>query len=407
MKKDRKKCYKVYMHIAPNGKKYIGITRQENPKKRWGSNGCGYMDNAYFWKAIQKYGWNNFQHEILFENLTKEEAEQKEIDLIAKYQSNKAEFGYNISSGGAYNPNVTLKPVKQYTREGVFVEEHECIKYASIDTNISKSSINLCCTNKLKTAGGFIWRYADQELTEQYLTWCNRDERKDNNIAVRQYSKSGEFIQEYESMTIAASKNNTSLTSIILCCKGEYKSVADYIWRYAWEELTQEHLEWCNTLSSDGLKKEINQYLRDGTFVCTYESIGEAHLKTGINRCRIGKCCRGVAKTAGDYLWKFSNEELTSEHIKWCNRIESSKGKHIKTSVVQYTMGGVFIATYESLNEAERATGISRKSIVAVCKGDREQVGDYIWRYASEISNPTAPLFSTSSAQNEANKEGK
>lgn len=406
MKKDRKRCYKVYMHTSPNEKKYIGITRQEKPEKRWGSNGCGYMDNAYFWRAIQKYGWNNFQHEILFENLTKEEAEQKEIDLIAEYQSNKTEFGYNISSGGAYNPNVTLKPVKQYTLEGVFVEEYKCIKYASIDTNISKSSINSCCSNKLKTAGGFIWRYADQELTEGYLAWCNRDEREDNNIAVRQYSKSGEFIREYKSLTIAGLETNTNPTSITLCCKGEYKSVANSIWRYAEEELTQEHLEWCNKPQGRG-EKEVSQYFKDGTFIRTYESIEEAHLKTGVNRCRIGKCCKGVAKTAGGYLWRLSNEELTSEYIEWCNKIESSKGKHIKTSVIQYTIDGVFVATYKSLNEAEKATGVSRKSIVVVCKGDREQAGNYIWRYASEISNPTAPLFSTSSAQNEANKEGK
>ena len=61
------------MHICPNNKKYIGITCQE-PEKRW-INGKGYKTNDYFFRAIQKYNWNNIKHEILFNNLTKKEAE--------------------------------------------------------------------------------------------------------------------------------------------------------------------------------------------------------------------------------------------------------------------------------------------------------------------------------------------
>lgn len=90
--------YTVYKHISPSGKVYIGITSKE-PHKRW-LNGRGYKNNIYFYRAIQKYGWDNFTHEILFENLSKDEACQKEIELIAEYKSNNQEFGYNISIGG-------------------------------------------------------------------------------------------------------------------------------------------------------------------------------------------------------------------------------------------------------------------------------------------------------------------
>lgn len=95
------KCYTVYMHICPNNKKYIGITKQKI-NKRW-LNGKGYQTNNYFYKAIQKYKWGNIKHEILFTNLTKEEAEQKEIELISFYKSNQKEFGYNIENGGHVN----------------------------------------------------------------------------------------------------------------------------------------------------------------------------------------------------------------------------------------------------------------------------------------------------------------
>lgn len=91
--------YIVYMHTSPNNKKYIGITSQK-PERRWRKNGEGYKDNLYFWRAIQKYGWDNFKHDILNTGLTKEEAELKEVELIAYYNSNNVNFGYNMSIGG-------------------------------------------------------------------------------------------------------------------------------------------------------------------------------------------------------------------------------------------------------------------------------------------------------------------
>lgn len=94
-----KRDYFVYKHTSPNGKCYIGITKQK-PESRWGNNGCGYKHNIYFTNAIKKYGWDNIKHEVLFKGLTKEEAEQKEIELIALYRSNNRYYGYNIDNGG-------------------------------------------------------------------------------------------------------------------------------------------------------------------------------------------------------------------------------------------------------------------------------------------------------------------
>lgn len=67
---------------------------------RW-KNGGGYSQNNHFWNAIQKYGWENMKHEILFDNLTKEEACKKEIELIAFYKSNNPQYGYNEAAGGS------------------------------------------------------------------------------------------------------------------------------------------------------------------------------------------------------------------------------------------------------------------------------------------------------------------
>lgn len=91
--------FTVYLHRTPSNKVYVGMT-QKSVKQRWGTNGNGYKTQQLFWRAIQKYGWENIQHEIIADNLSKEEACELETALIAKYQSNNCEFGYNISAGG-------------------------------------------------------------------------------------------------------------------------------------------------------------------------------------------------------------------------------------------------------------------------------------------------------------------
>lgn len=108
-----KKLWCVYMHVNKiNNKKYIGITSEKNPSRRW-KNGYGYKpdknanQNIAFWNAIQKYGWDNFDHIILVNNVTEEKAKELERYYIKKYEtfigffSNpKERKGYNSTLGG-------------------------------------------------------------------------------------------------------------------------------------------------------------------------------------------------------------------------------------------------------------------------------------------------------------------
>lgn len=94
--------YSVYLHRNKiNGKIYIGQTKQEL-EKRW-MNGEGYSTSPRFYNAIQKYGWDNFDHIVLKSNLSQEEANRFEEQLIAQFNSQNEEFGYNIKAGGNNN----------------------------------------------------------------------------------------------------------------------------------------------------------------------------------------------------------------------------------------------------------------------------------------------------------------
>ena len=98
------KIYCVYLHVNKiNGKKYCGQTRQDLSKRF--RNGSGYKECSRFYNAILKYGWNNFDHIILQDNLTKEEADELEIKTIAEENLSDDRYGYNISLGGQlYRP---------------------------------------------------------------------------------------------------------------------------------------------------------------------------------------------------------------------------------------------------------------------------------------------------------------
>ena len=166
--------YIIYCHTNKiNGKKYIGQTKN-SPQKRWGHNGYEYIRKqpGIFKNAILKYGWDNFDHEILFTGLTKEEANQKEIELIAKFKTNDRNYGYNLTAGGQTN---TLSEEQKKNRvkqnyemweNGVFKKaicnavycielnyEFESALEAQRITGVDNSSINKVCKGSLKYAG--------------------------------------------------------------------------------------------------------------------------------------------------------------------------------------------------------------------------------------------------------------
>lgn len=89
--------YKVYKHTNKINKKvYVGISKNDL-LTRW-NNGKGYLKNQKFYSDIVKYGWDSFNHDIIFENLNYKDAVIKESELIRKYDS--VEHGYNNAYSG-------------------------------------------------------------------------------------------------------------------------------------------------------------------------------------------------------------------------------------------------------------------------------------------------------------------
>lgn len=187
--------YYVYYHRNKiNNKYYVGQTKQK-PERRW-REGDGYKNNKHFHRAIEKYGWDSFEHIVVAQGLNKKDADNMEIELIQKYDSTNPEFGYNYAPGGGgvkrkhYWSSTSGKKMTEETKEKIrnkvkerlsdpeyLLKMRECQKKKSVvclETNIiyscaneaveqirgvSQSGINACCNHHAQTSGGFHWCY--------------------------------------------------------------------------------------------------------------------------------------------------------------------------------------------------------------------------------------------------------
>lgn len=201
------KDWKVYVHINKvNNKRYIGVTSKAKPEHRWNS-GRGYNENPHFYAAIEKYGWDNFEHVILFTGLSEEYAKQKEKQLIKEWKTQDRRHGYNMTSGGDGTPNyhpseetrrklskarlkenlseetlqrrsmglrgrkfsedhkrkigdANSKSIEMLTKDGVPIRFFQSAQSAEREMGISHSHISQCCHGLRLSAGGYMWRFA-------------------------------------------------------------------------------------------------------------------------------------------------------------------------------------------------------------------------------------------------------
>lgn len=188
--------YTVYKHInKTNGKVYVGITKRK-PEDRW-KNGNGYS-TQHFSRAIEKYGWDGFEHIVVCENLSREDACAMERILIKAHNSSKPEFGYNQTLGGdggamlgkhhsenakkkisnarkrmgfsaEHKKHISeaksgakhhmAKPVYQYAKDGKFLKKWDYMNEAAKNLGLSRGNISNNCLGRVKTCGGYIWSY--------------------------------------------------------------------------------------------------------------------------------------------------------------------------------------------------------------------------------------------------------
>ena len=216
--------YTVYQHRNKiNGKVYIGITMQ-TPEQRW-RHGEGYKSSPHFYAAIQKYGWDNFEHNILFQNLTKEEACKKEQELIAKYNSMNREYRYNSTSGG--DIFVMNEEIKQKISQSLMGNKnglgHPCSEEKKKKISEAQKGRRLTEEHKQKLS----------EAAKKRHTPCS--EQAKENIRKASHKKPvycEELNKVFESVQECSRQLGIPATNISKLCNGRGKTLKGYHLKY-------------------------------------------------------------------------------------------------------------------------------------------------------------------------------
>ena len=155
-KEDKK--YYIYIHTCPNKMVYVGLSKK--PTQRW-NKGEGYKDNKKFYEAIKNFGWENIKHEIVAETYYGWVARGIEKKLISKFK--KLNRAYNIVNEDKppyiSKRKIPLKKVGKYSKDGKLIKIYNSASEAWHDGNPNTDSIRSCCKGRIKTSGGYIWKY--------------------------------------------------------------------------------------------------------------------------------------------------------------------------------------------------------------------------------------------------------
>lgn len=222
--------YCVYRHVNKiNGKQYIGITKRK-PEERWGSDGSKYKSTPHFYNAILKYGWDNFEHEILHSNLSKEQACRIEIELIQKYNTQNRELGYNIMEGGTA-PTIPMD-VREKMSKAMMGNKNGLGKVCSEE---KKEKIRQANTGKKHSEE---WRKniskAKKGKTHKPISAEARKKIADAHEKKEVYCPETNTV--YESIQECARQLDVPATMVCRICKGKGKTSHGYHFQYANKE---------------------------------------------------------------------------------------------------------------------------------------------------------------------------
>lgn len=249
-----------------------------------------------FYKGLREFGLSNFSYEILeeFENFNPKQLDELECYYIKKFNSMKPN-GYNMVPGGSNGAGLAKgKKVFQFDLFGNFIQEYPSAHIASRETGIDFSSICACCRGEKLHTQNYQWKYDNSnknitDISEEVILF---------NQPVLQYSLTGEFLKEYNSLKEASEESKINKGTICKVCNGKGLTAGGYIWRYKKNPLE----------SNESIKtknKIILQYDKQGKFIKEYESITQAAKETNTNLGNIQQVCIGKRKTANNYIWKY------------------------------------------------------------------------------------------------------
>lgn len=179
--------------------------------------------------------------------------------------------------------------IKQYTKEGEFIKEYNSIRDASRELGIHFGNIVKCAMRKRNIAGGYIWRFSNDDTMD--TSYKNKRDKK-----VVMLNKNGSYRMTFNTLYDASLFINKSQENIASCCKGNTNTAGGYIWRFL-EQYDEREFELFN-------QKHIVQKTIHNVVVKEYTSLDELIESTNYGIMKIKKALEGKQQTAYGFLWE-------------------------------------------------------------------------------------------------------
>lgn len=217
----------IYCYVSPSGKKYIGQTKT-TLKERAKLNAKGYMGCPYFYKAIQKYGFENFEVEILAE-VPLDRLTETEIQIILDYDTCNRDKGYNVYTNACdYFQTFRAIPVYLYdANTGEYVGSFPSFAEAERQIGVLHGTIRRALNQSTRTAGGYRWRTEKFDKIEVF----ENEEIKSKPIYMYD-AKTGTLLNGFSSTRAAAAATGYNKKTIQDHARGNIKTGKKHLFRY-------------------------------------------------------------------------------------------------------------------------------------------------------------------------------
>lgn len=236
--------------------------------------------------------------------------------------------------------------------------------------NFSYEILEYCQPEELNDREVYYVSYYDSYNNGYNATPGGDNIGKHASISVQQYSLSGKFIKEYNSMKEASKATGVSVNMLTRCCKGRTNHAGLYQWKYTNDK--EKEIKYIKQENVCLRNRKILQYNLNGELIRIYDTLEEASKLTNTSKSLItNNCKRKHSNTANGYVWRYEDSPLQ----------ENEKIPLKEKKVLQYDLNGNFLQEYQSLTEASKITGINLGNIGSVCQGKRDTAGNYRWKY--------------------------
>ena len=336
MIKDKTKHWKVYMHISKiDGKAYCGIT-SKTLRTRFGINGAGYKTCTRFYEAIQRDGWDNFDHVLIMPDGTREEAEFLEQSIIKACHLTDFNRGYNTFDG-----SIDGIPISDTARSQLRM-------FYNLQRYFSPRGIELYdgSGKKLKSFEAIV-------DCASYLN-CKDHEVAEHAVPFGSRMKCGLFVRYSD----------------------KYSDV---------EQLSKD--EMIEYRSHPTCRKKVNQYDLTGKYLHTFDSVCIAAEETGLGREAISRALQMKHPVnSGGFQWKYFDNNIDDIPP----YVRGKAAPHVAVHKYVYKLNpsnDQIIKKYFSVTEASLENDISRNSIQKAFKSDTHLSKGYKWIEAKDFDS--------------------